>query len=75
MTYFFKNGKVKAEGLFISEIMEGVWEFYRETGQLWQVGNFNHGMKNGSWVRYDTNGKVEYQETFENIKQIKKTSI
>ena len=35
LTYFFKNGKVKDEGVFEHEKMEGEWEFYRETGQLW----------------------------------------
>ena len=37
LTYYFKNGKVKAFGPFINNLMEGEWIFYRETGQLWQV--------------------------------------
>jgi antitoxin component YwqK of YwqJK toxin-antitoxin module len=71
LTWFFKNGNVKAEGLFINNLMEGEWRFYRETGQLWQVGNFRHGTKNGSWVRYDKKDQVEYQEVFEKGKLIK----
>ena len=66
LTYFFKNGKIKAEGISINGIMEGEWKFYRETGQLWQVGNFKEGQKHGSWIRYDKKGKLEYQETFTN---------
>ena len=46
--------------------MEGQWKFYRETGQLWQVGNFNEGQKHGFWIRYDKKGKLAYQETFTN---------
>ena len=38
--------------------MEGKWIFYRETGQLWQLGNFKNHKKNGSWIRYDKNGKI-----------------
>ena len=72
LTYFFKNGKVKAEGFLIKEKMEGEWKFYRETGQLWQVGNFKNDMKNGIWVRYDKNDKLEYQETFNDNKIVKK---
>jgi len=72
LTYFFKNGKVKAEGFLIKEKMEGEWKFYRETGQLWQVGNFKNDMKNGTWVRYDKNDKLEYQETFNDNKIVKK---
>lgn len=71
LTYFFKNGKVKAEGLYENDQMEGEWKFYRETGQLWQVGNFKNGKKNGFWVRYDRSNQLEYHETFEDDKIIK----
>lgn len=71
LTYFYKSGKIKAEGPFVSGQMEGEWIFYRETGQLWQVGNFKNHKKNGSWIRYDKNGKIEYHENFENDKVIK----
>lgn len=71
LTYFFKNGKVKAKGLFINGLMEGEWLFYRETGQLWKVGNLKNAKKNGSFIRYDRNYQVEYQEIFENDKIIK----
>ncbi|NOU20025.1 MAG: hypothetical protein HOO91_20900 [Bacteroidales bacterium] len=71
LTYFFKNGKVKAEGLFENNLMDGEWRFYRETGQLWQIGNFNDGQKLGNWIRYDKSGKLEYQETFKNGKIVK----
>ncbi|MDI1322000.1 MAG: hypothetical protein PSV36_04585 [Algoriphagus sp.] len=73
LTYFFKNGKVKAKGNFVSGQMEGEWNFYRETGQLWQIGNFKKGKKNGIWLRYDKNDNLEYQENFENDK-IQKSS-
>lgn len=71
LTYFFKNGKVKAKGTFINGLMEEEWLFYRETGQLWQIGNFKNSKKNGSFIRYDRNDQAEYQETFENDKIIR----
>lgn len=71
-TYFFKNGRVKAEGILENGLMENEWIFYRETGQLWQVGNFKNGKKNGSWIRYDKNNRLEYQETFKDDKIVKK---
>jgi antitoxin component YwqK of YwqJK toxin-antitoxin module len=71
LTYFFKNGKVKAEGLYPNNLMEGEWKFYRETGQLWVVGNFKANMKDGSWIRYNKNDQIEYQETFKDNKLIK----
>lgn len=72
LTYYYKNGKVKATGIYEDDQMEGEWIFYRETGQLWQVGSFLHNKKHGHWVRYDKTGAVEYDETFDNGKQIKK---
>ncbi|GAB6155380.1 hypothetical protein JCM17380_41310 [Desulfosporosinus burensis] len=68
LTYFFKNGKVKAEGTFENELMIGEWKFYRETGQLWQVGNFENGKKNGIWIRYDKNNQLEYKKNLQIIK-------
>jgi antitoxin component YwqK of YwqJK toxin-antitoxin module len=29
MTYYFKNGKVKADGFYENDLMEGEWNFYR----------------------------------------------
>lgn len=49
LTFYYKNGKIKAEGWFKNNLMEGQWIFYRESGQLWQVGNFSKGVKHGSW--------------------------
>ncbi|OFX59205.1 MAG: hypothetical protein A2W97_16105 [Bacteroidetes bacterium GWE2_40_63] len=72
LTYFFKNGKIKAEGLFENNLMDGEWRFYRETGQLWQIGNFSGGKKNGVFVRYDRNNNIEYQESFENDVVVKR---
>lgn len=72
LTYFFKNGTVKAKGGFENNLMEGEWTFYRETGQLWQTGNFKNGEKNGTFIRYDKNDNEEYREIFENNKLIKK---
>ena len=52
--------------------MEGEWKFYRESGQLWAVGNFRASMKDGSWIRYDKRDQLEYQENFKDNKLINK---
>lgn len=64
LIYFFKDGKIKAEGISIKGLMQGEWKFYRESGQLWQVGNFLDNVKNGKWVRYDKQGHIEFEEVF-----------
>lgn len=68
LTYFYKNGNIKARGKSIKGIMQGEWIFYRETGQLWQIGNFKDNQKHGNFIRYDRNDQVEYNEDFENGK-------
>ncbi len=72
LIYYYKNGNIKAEGISENGLMQGEWIFYRETGQLWQVGNFLDEKKNGTWLRYDKNGKLEYSENFVDNKIIKK---
>jgi len=71
LTYYYKNGKLKADGKYINGKMEGEWLFYRETGQLWEVGNFLDSMKHGSWTRYGRDDKVEKVQIFEKGKEIK----
>ena len=68
LTFFFKDGKLKADGPFENGMMQGEWIFYRATGQLWEIGHFKNDIKEGSWIRYYKNDKIEYNETFQNGK-------
>lgn len=74
LTYFFKTGKIKAQGGYVNEQMHGEWIFYRESkgdgNHLWQIGHFANNLKHGNWVRYSRNNEVEYDETFDNGKQL-----
>lgn len=72
LTYFYKNGKVRATGIFENNLMQGEWKFYRETGQFWQVGHFKDSLKHGSFIRYDRNDVVEYDENFVDNKIVRK---
>ncbi len=71
MTVFFKNGLVKAQGLLENNLMEGEWMFYRNSGELWQIGHFTHNQKHGTWTRFDRAGKVEKKEEFAFGKPVK----
>ena len=68
LTFYYKDGKLKAQGPFENGMLQGKWTFYRATGQLWEIGHF----KDGSWIRYDRNDTIEYNETFQNGKICKK---
>jgi len=70
LTYYFKSGAVKAEGSFINDVIEGEWRFFRETGELCQIGNFRNGIKNGLWIRYDRKGNPEYNKMFREGKAV-----
>jgi antitoxin component YwqK of YwqJK toxin-antitoxin module len=70
-----KNGLLKAKGFYINSQMNGKWIFYRETGQLWQIGYFKMGKKEGTWTRFDRHDQIEYEESFIWDKKIKKYEV
>jgi len=72
MTYFYKNGALKAMGPYHDEIMDGEWLFYRENGQCSQIGHFKNGLKDGSWIRYDQAMNINYNESFDQGKLVKR---
>lgn len=72
LTYFYKDGKIRAIGKYIDGKMEGEWKFYRATGHFWQTGNFKANKKHGLFTRYDRNDAVEYEENFIDDKPIKR---
>ncbi len=64
MTIYFEDGKIKAEGLYIQNQMEGKWLFYKKEGYLWQVGHFLHSQKHGEWIIYDKQGRIISRKNF-----------
>lgn len=64
LEYYYKDGQLKAKGMYVEGLMEGKWLFYRKDGKIRQEGNFLFGGKHGLWIRYDEIGKVEYKEEF-----------
>lgn len=72
LTYYYKSGKIKAEGGYTTEKMQGEWKFYNEAGRLIQIGHFKDDLKHGAWTRYDGNGNITYDESFADGKIQKK---
>jgi antitoxin component YwqK of YwqJK toxin-antitoxin module len=52
--------------------MEGEWLFNRESGKLWQIGNFLNGEKHGLRIRYNDEGRIGYKAEFANNKLVKR---
>ena len=72
LTFYYKDGSVRAEGGYENGKMQGKWTFFRATGQLWEIGHMKDDIKEGSWVRYDRNDNVELDEFYKNGKKVKK---
>jgi antitoxin component YwqK of YwqJK toxin-antitoxin module len=64
LTYYYKNGVIKARGPYINDMMEDEWHFYYDNGILSQIGHFKHNLKHGRWVRYTKDSKVNYDKIF-----------
>lgn len=71
LTFYLRDGKIKAFGPYENGMMQGKWTFYRATGQLWEIGHFKNDIKHGSWIRYNRNDEVEYDVVFQDGKIIK----
>lgn len=71
LTYYHKDGKIKAQGKCIDGSFEGKWDFYKKEGYLWNIGNFKNNQKHGKWIRYKSDGSIEKEQNFENGKEIK----
>lgn len=72
LTYYFKDGSIKAQGKFIDGIMRNKWIFNKKEGYLWQVGFFDeNGKQHGPWVLYNKDGSVQKEKHFDHGKQLK----
>ncbi|CUA84914.1 hypothetical protein Ga0061061_101608 [Chelatococcus sambhunathii] len=74
LTYYFKTGLKKAQGRSVAGVMQGEWLFWRETGELWQIGHFRDGVKHGDWLRLARDGSVEKRETFAEGKAVRRAA-
>ncbi len=71
LTYYFKNGAIKAEGRYVKNHKEGEWKYYRKDGHLWKINTYQQGKKHGPCQRYSPEGQVETDELFEQGVRIK----
>lgn len=71
LTYYHKDGKIKAQGKCVDGIFQGKWIFNKKEGFLWQIGYFKDNNKDGKWIRYKADGSIEKEETFKDGKVVK----
>jgi hypothetical protein len=64
---YYKEGKIKYEGNFINDKMEGYGKFYYKNGRYY-IGQFKQNLLNGNGKLYDINGNIKYKGNFINNK-------
>ncbi len=64
LTYFFKDGSIKAEGKYKKAKREGQWVFFHESGVVWQHAHYTNDKKDGLWITYDTTGQIISEEVY-----------
>lgn len=58
-TWYFKNGKKKAEATYHYGGIEGIWKDYFNTGSIKTRAYYERGQRNGNCTHYYQNGKVK----------------
>jgi antitoxin component YwqK of YwqJK toxin-antitoxin module len=55
---YYKDGSVKAKGLFVDGKLDGYWEWFRKDGSKMRSGHFKAGEQTGEWITYDRQCQV-----------------
>jgi antitoxin component YwqK of YwqJK toxin-antitoxin module len=59
-------GDVKAQGSYKDGVMDGLWEYYYENGQLYSKGTFLNGEFEGAWEYNYENGQLLSKGSYQN---------
>ncbi len=64
-TYFYENGKKSGHGMILDKKKEGTWQEWYTDGTS-AKGEYKNDLKQGNWVLYQTNGKIQANGNFTN---------
>jgi antitoxin component YwqK of YwqJK toxin-antitoxin module len=65
-TYFHANGAVAQQGFFVNEKLQGEWTMFNDKGEKIAIGNYDSGVRTGTWLFWD--GEVVKEVDFQNNK-------
>ena len=68
LTYFYRDGTLKAKGTFSDGHKQGLWQYFRKSGHLWKEGSYKNGKREGLWEQFSPEGQVEVEVRYENGK-------
>ena len=63
--YYYENGKIKYDGFFKDNKIEGEGILYSKNGDYY-IGNFKNGKRHGKGIEYNKDNIILYEGTFEN---------
>jgi antitoxin component YwqK of YwqJK toxin-antitoxin module len=61
-----QDGKRILEMMYKNDQPDGVVKVYYPDGKLQETGNYRKGVKEGSWLEYDSNGNISNTSVFIN---------
>jgi antitoxin component YwqK of YwqJK toxin-antitoxin module len=67
------NGRVEETGFYSNGKMTGVWTSYYESGQRKVVARFKNGVKHGTWLIYDSKGRVSTEIVYKEDRKVSAT--
>ena len=65
--HYYKNGKIKIDGNFVNDKLEGDGAYYYEDGEFYK-GQWKNDLKYGKGIEYYKNGIIKYEGDFVNDK-------
>jgi antitoxin component YwqK of YwqJK toxin-antitoxin module len=63
-TYFHANGEISQQGFFLNEKLQGEWTMYDTKGEKIAKGNYDKGVKTGTWLFWE--GDIVKEVSFDN---------
>ncbi len=66
-TFYYKNGKVAAEGKYLGTKKDSLWKYYSFYGEhLSNIESYNKGLKNGISREFYSDGSISQEKSWEN---------
>lgn len=62
--HWIHSGILRAEGLYLNNVEDGLWKFYHGNGDLCSIGQFLNGQKFGLWAHYFENNILSSHEFY-----------
>lgn len=72
---YYKNGKIKMQGMLKDGKREGDWSSFYENGKVWSIGEYVNGKRNGIGNVFYENGVLRMEGMYKNDKQVGKWKL